>query len=698
MKKSYTRLMSMLVMAMAGFAFFAGSVQAQVTITQWNFDAEVSTPSTGSGTAALIGGTTATFATGYVGGVAGGKAWNSSTYPEQGTGSATAGVEFAVSTVTYSNIAVSWDGRHSNTSANRIRLQYTLNGTVWTNFEASAANATNLAATVDKGFDNGRYIADAGDTWYQRSANFAAIAGASDNAAFGVRMVTEFFDGAEYAAATSTSTYGTGGTLRYDNVTFLGAGESSILTASPTSLGGFTYTEGAGPSVTQTLTLNGLNLSPATGTITLDAPDGFEFSVDGGTSFVENHQFIYENGGFADVALLVRLKAALTAGSYAGVLSVTGGGAPDLTVNLNGSVTLSTPAAISSIILPRFIEGAAPANTTRVPYAFRASFSNLLPSSTYRYYNKIVLGSDAIDYNGAGNCIFVDPATGVFTRASSTSMTTPGQYGEFTTDAAGSFSGWFMTEPTGNAARFKPGTELFVRIMLNDGAGGTLEATRLTSSESVKVLGFYTVSADSTGTAIRGVSNYTAKNFVFLYDNTAGTGRPLYGTQVEGSGVDFLAAGSYATFYTDNVSGVSGTWGGIVPNSNASGVQRLEERSLTTGAIVGNNTATNGVWGTTDTKNPTGGTATVLVINSTLGIDNPVAEIGKIYTYGNTLKLELDMQVNGTVQVIGFNGQKVAEYSINGNSAAFQTNLPTGLYIVRVIGDNVTTSSKVFIR
>lgn len=138
--------------------------------------------------------------------------------------------------------------------------------------------------------------------------------------------------------------------------------------------------------------------------------------------------------------------------------------------------------------------------------------------------------------------------------------------------------------------------------MLNDGANGTVEASRLTSTESIKVLGFYAASADSTGTAIRGISEYNAKNFVFLYDNTAGTGRPLYGTQVETSEVDFLAVGSYAAFYTSDVANVDGAWGGIIPNVNAAGVKRIEERSLTTGAIVSNNTSDNGVWGTTDTK------------------------------------------------------------------------------------------------
>lgn len=699
MKKNYTKTFLVSFLFAAGIWFFGNSVYAQATITQWTFEGDVFTPSTGSGTAALIGGTTATFATGYIGTGTGGRAWNSSTYPAQGTGSGTAGVEFLVSTSGFSAIALNWDGRHSNTSANRIRVQYTLNGTDWQNFEASASNAVNTVGGVDKGFDNGRFIADAGDTWYQRGADFSGTAGVAGNAAFGVRMVTEFFDGTNYAAATSTSTYGSSGTLRYDNVTFAGVGSSPMITASPSSLSGFTYAEGNGPSDVQITTLNAFNLNPASGNVTFTIPAEFEWSTNGTDFFSVPGSIAYVNGSFpgtGDAPVSIRMKAGLAAGSYSGNLLVNGGSAPEVSVALSGSVTSGTPASISSIILPRFIEGATPANQNRVPFAFHATLSNLLPSSTYKYYNKAVTSADAADYNGAGNCIFVNPSTGTFTRTTSTSMTTPGQFGEFITDAAGTFAGWFITEPTGNA-RFKPGNEVFVRIMLNDGAGGSAEATRLTSSESVKVLGFYTTSADSTGTAIRGISSFSEKNFALLYDNTAGTGRPLYATQVEASGIEFIA-GTYAEFYATSVAGSVGAWGGIVPNNNANGVKRVEERSLTTGAIISNHTSDNGVWSGVDTKNPSGGIATVLVINTTLGIGSPDTEMGKIFTYGKTLSIELNLQIHGTVEVINLYGQQVAEFSLNGTFANYTLDAPAGVYLVRILSPKGMVSSKVMVR
>ncbi len=694
MKKNYLMTFVTAALLFAGFALTAFQAGAQVTIAQWTFTGDVTTPSTGSGTANLVGGTTATFATGFAGSPD--RAWNSTGYPLQGEGSGTAGVEYIVSTSGYSNVAVSWDGRHSNTSSNRVRLQYTLNGADWINFVADETNASNSAAGVNKGFDGGRYIADAGDTWYQRTASFAGIPGASDNASFAVRMVSEFFDGSGYAASTATSTYSENGTLRYDNVTFQGGGSSPVLTSDPANLSGFTYIEGSGPAESQSVLLNGFNLTPATGTITLDPSEDFEISVNV-VDYMGYYQFGYENGALSNMTFYVRMKAGLAQGTYNGTLLITGGGAPDLTVNLSGTVTATTPASIASIMLPMYIQGAVP-NISRVPFAYFATLTNLLPNATYRFYNKIVLGSDTPDYNGAGNCIFVDASAGTFTRTSSTSFTTAGQYGEFTTGNDGVYSGWFVTEPTGNATRFKPGAELFVRIVLNDGAAGTIETTRLTSAESVKVLGFYTNSSDTTGTAVRGISNYSAKNFVFLYDNTQGSGRPLYGTQVETSGVDFAGSGSYAAFYTENVAGTNSAWGGIVPNINANGVKRVEERSLSNGAVVASHTSANGVWGTTDTKNPSGGMDNVLVLNTTLGIDSPVSAIGRIYTIGNTLHLELNQVVDGTVQVLNVNGQIVSDFRINNTNASFRTELPEGIYIVRIISDKISVSSKVFIR
>lgn len=689
MRKIYANLLFALLFA-SGW-MFSTSIHAQVIITQWNFDNSDSIASVGIGDAYLIGDVGATYATGFNGG----KAWNTNNYPAQGTASGTAGVQFNVSTEGYSQISISWDQRSSNTGANRMRLKYTLNGTDWIDFEASEANASNTSGGNPAGFDNGRYITDAGSAWFQRTANLAGIAGAGNNADFAIRLVTEFANGSEYGAASPSSSYGTGGTQRFDNVTLTGAGSEPVLLAQPGNLSGFTYAEGHGPSAVQTFTLSALNLTPEAGSLNLQAPNGYELSIDG-TLFENSTELTYTGGTLSEVNVSVRLGSSLPMGSYTGELSISGGGAPQVNVSLSGSVTGSQQSALTNVTLPLYIQGSVP-NPNRLPFAYRATLTNLLPSATYRYYNKVVISTDNADYNGAGNCIFVDPENGSFTRTTNSSMTTAGQYGQFTTDASGSYSGWFITEPTGNATRFKPGTQLFARIVLNDGAEGTTEVTRLTTTDSFTVLNFGTGVSDTTGTAVRGISDFNAKNFVFIYDNTNEIGRPVYGTHVESSGVDFVS-GTYAPFYAEQVAGVNGAWGAIIPNTSGNGIKRIVERSLTTGEMIKNYTSESGAWGSTQTMNPNGGLENILVVDLTLGIGAPVTQAGKVYVFNNMLKIQLNQPYNGQVEIINLQGQLVGNYYLNGTESDFALNLPSGLYLVRLSNSTQPIVSKIFIQ
>ncbi|PKP27858.1 MAG: hypothetical protein CVU06_00800 [Bacteroidetes bacterium HGW-Bacteroidetes-22] len=279
MKKSYL-FIKMLVVAITAFGFSVANLPAQV-ITLWDFDLENLTPTTGTGTAALIGGTTSTWAGGLP---STGRGWNTSTYPAQGTAAGTAGTQFNVSTVGWNQVIISWDQRHSNTSANRIRLQYTLNGTTWIDFVASDANATNIntTTTVTAGFDNGRYIADDGDKWFNRSANLGSITGANNNASFAFRIVSEFFDGANYGPAKTTGTYGVSGTWRFDNVTVngtpAGPGLPEVTTSAVTNItynsatGGGNVTSNGGAAITGRGVCWGTSPSPTiTGAHTTEA-------------------------------------------------------------------------------------------------------------------------------------------------------------------------------------------------------------------------------------------------------------------------------------------------------------------------------------------------------------------------------------------------------------------------------------------
>jgi hypothetical protein len=271
----------------------------------------------------------------------------------------------------------------------------------------------------------------------------------------------------------------------------------------------------------------------------------------------------------------------------------------------SGVTVSSTPngqPTITEVILPQYIQGINGTNNNRMPFAFRATLQNLTPNATYRYFNQVVLSSDGATQNGAGNCIFAYPAG--FVRSTGPSLSSTGNYGEFTTDATGSYTGWFITEPTGNA-RFTPGNQVYMRIMLNDGAGGTSVSTRLTTTNYATVINFVTNNSSTEGSGFYSSSFSASKNFVFLYDNTSGSGRPLAGTFVENDGT--TGGTAYPSFYQNNVDGQNGKWGVIIPNTAANGVRRIAYYDINTGNLLYVQKDADGTWGTTNTANPTNG-------------------------------------------------------------------------------------------
>jgi hypothetical protein len=199
------------LMILVAVAAVAGA-HAQTILTEWNFNGTgLSTtapaPSTGMGTASLVGGTTGAFSGGSPNDPAttNDNRWNSSTYAAQGTESGQRGVRFNVATTGWVGITVKYDQRFSNTSSRFTRFEYTLDGT---NFITTGlANAGVTENTLG------------GDMWNVRNWNLTSIAGANNNANFGFRVVSVFGPtAATYIPSNSGSSYATTGTLGYDLV------------------------------------------------------------------------------------------------------------------------------------------------------------------------------------------------------------------------------------------------------------------------------------------------------------------------------------------------------------------------------------------------------------------------------------------------------------------------------------------------
>jgi hypothetical protein len=224
MKKTNRILTSLATLLAAGLI----SAQGQTTISLWDFNGQSATTvpggatsptaSIGTGIASLVGGTTA--AASFGSGVANGGstdpvttapanyAWQTTTYPATSANNLSAGVQFLVSTIGYQNIQLTFDIRHSNTSSRYEGVRYTLDGgTSWTPFAF--------------------FTGAAGDTWFNgRTVDFSSIAGANENANFGVQIVAAFESSAVPAGLDSYvgsgGTYAPSGTWRFDMVNIAG--------------------------------------------------------------------------------------------------------------------------------------------------------------------------------------------------------------------------------------------------------------------------------------------------------------------------------------------------------------------------------------------------------------------------------------------------------------------------------------------
>ncbi len=208
-------------------ALFPATAPAQQIVAEWNFNGLVETdsppPSVGAGTAALLGGTTASFASGNGSSdpaVDADNAWNISTFPAQGADRRSAGVEFRVPTAGYEGLGLRFDFRASNSGSRRVQVLYSNDGTTF----QDAAAFTIAAGAV---FTNGLTV------------DLSSAAPVDNLANLAVRIVSDFDDDNGYAGANGA--YGPTGTWRFDQVTFTGRkvgapDEAPTILAHPASL------------------------------------------------------------------------------------------------------------------------------------------------------------------------------------------------------------------------------------------------------------------------------------------------------------------------------------------------------------------------------------------------------------------------------------------------------------------------------
>src|SRR5687767_5070687 len=120
----------------------------------------------------------------------------------------------------------------------------------------------------------------------------------------------------------------------------------------------------------------------------------------------------------------------------------------------------------TGVIVPRYMTNASGNNDNnpgKLPFIYRATVSGLIPNYTYKYTTGAGLASDLGTTNqGAGGTVYINPGTGVITFNASPNWSASQS---FTTDANGSYTGWFGFTADGDT-RFTGANTLWPIITL----------------------------------------------------------------------------------------------------------------------------------------------------------------------------------------------------------------------------------------
>ena len=213
-------------------------------LARWTYEplqgaATTPTPNIGTGSSAIVGSMsgagTSTGSTTGCAQVTGTTAWAIGT-ASPGTTNESSGVEFRTSTVGHENIIFSYDHRLSNSATRTARIQYTLDGSTWTNLTLDGSNYDNSACANRGGLDGGRIDAsdpvgtNVSDSWGRRVIDLSGISGANNNPNFGIRILAAHYGNTgEFRSANTVTGIATGGTWRFDNVSFTG----DVITTPP---------------------------------------------------------------------------------------------------------------------------------------------------------------------------------------------------------------------------------------------------------------------------------------------------------------------------------------------------------------------------------------------------------------------------------------------------------------------------------
>jgi len=250
-------------------------------------------------------------------------------------------------------------------------------------------------------------------------------------------------------------------------------------------------------------------------------------------------------------------------------------------------------------------------STNRSAVAALLTLNGLSANTTYNYMTGAQTNASTNPTTGTlpGNAVYVTSSGNINNYTTSKSLTTAGQYGSFTTDANGAYKGWFGLVSTsgGSGTIFAANKTPYLYLqMSNTTVSGTAGLLNLRTTDPLTSLGNPGTAGTATflyGTAIDpdGVTSVGDKKFFALWDNVAGSGRPLAASWSE---LDALAIGTS----TDGLLTTSGSFGTYIPTTST--IKRIEFFNAN-GTSLGYSANDSGFTGLTGTATSVAGTLNI---------------------------------------------------------------------------------------
>jgi len=267
-------------------------------------------------------------------------------------------------------------------------------------FTISGSNLTSSPLTFS-GLNNFEVSTDGGST-YAASKTLAFTAPTLTTNTIYVRLKAGLVANNNYTDNLSIS----GGGLATPTVISLTGAvvNNGTITPSSSSLTGFTYMFGSGPSSVQTLTVTGASLQGAPGTITVTGSTDYEVSTTSASAgFGATASISYTAATLTTQSIWVRLISGRAVGNYNGQTISIAGGTATATFTVSGSVTAAPSVTITDNGTPAIITS-----------SVAGTINNNLQSIKLVEGNGVATTLNSITVHPTGTYISADIATGGF--------------------------------------------------------------------------------------------------------------------------------------------------------------------------------------------------------------------------------------------------------------------------------------------